>query len=368
MTKKSQHNTVDTFDLLPVGTERDCWFDNAKAFLILLVVIGHMSEDLVSGCHFTDGVPAWLSTLFKSIYVIHMPVFLIVSGRFAKNRIDKNDWVSVVNKLLVPYLVLQTVMMLFIGLTAFSSLSNFSYLSPLFGCWYIFTIMIYQFITPHLKKFKALFAISLVVAIGSQFAYGIPMGGFMRVLTYYPFFLFGYYSNNWDLSFCKKTWFRIISVMAFVTLFMFVWLKPHWFKAEALTLKRVYSVIATYFGDPTELKFLLLTLFRYAAGFTFFFFTLGISPTRKTFLSYTGQYSVYIYTLHLFVVVLIRTLEKKYGILDFFNTDFKAAIYILCSVPLSMFLSSAPVRKAMGWLSAPKFDLRKLIKQLTEDK
>ncbi|MBE5921294.1 MAG: hypothetical protein E7269_00850 [Lachnospiraceae bacterium] len=347
--------------------ERDYWFDNAKAFLIIFVVLAHLSEDLIVYTDFSTGDPLWLNTLYKSIYVFHMPVFLIVSGRFAKKRIDNNDWISVINKLVVPYIVLQTVMMFFYSFTGYASVSRFSYFSPLFGVWYIITIAVYQLITPHLKKLKGLFVIALIVAIVVQFGEAVPFGGFMRLFTHYPFFLLGYYTSGRDLKFCKKPWFRVLSVLAFIALFVSVWMLPEYFKVGALTLKRVYSGLTGYFYDLTQAEFLAFTLIHYLVGFAFFFFTLGISPTKKTFFSYIGTQSTYIYMLHLFFIIFSRSLAQRFDFLDIFNSDIKAAMYVFAGIPLAFLLASPPVRKAMRWLVAPKFDLKKLVKKITED-
>ncbi|MGT2357153.1 acyltransferase family protein [Staphylococcus aureus] len=58
--------------------ERDYFFDNARAILILLVVFGHMLQPYTSG-------DKYLSALYLVIYSFHMPTFLFISGYFAKN-------------------------------------------------------------------------------------------------------------------------------------------------------------------------------------------------------------------------------------------------------------------------------------------
>lgn len=355
-------------DKQPVALkERDNWFDNAKAILIAIVVIGHMAEALIVSASWTDGTPKWLDALYKSIYVFHMPVFMAISGRFARGRIDRNDWIGVINKLIAPYVVVQTVMMVFYSFTGYGSVSNFSYMSPLFGIWYIITIAVYQLITPHLKKIKGLFLISLVVAVVIQFGHAVPKGGFMRLFTYYPFFLFGYYFFQGDkLNFCKKIWFRVISVVAFIVLFGVVITESHYFKVGALTLKRVFTNIQDFYPYITELKFLVYTLLHYAVGFVFFFFLMGIAPTKKKFFSNIGKYSTYIYLLHLFFIVFVNAMDKRYGILDNVNTDIRAIIWLCLSIPMCFALVSRPVRRLTSWMVSPDFDLKRLVSQLKE--
>ena len=62
---------------------RDFWFDNAKAFLIILVVVGHMATGEYSPESET------LKNIGKFIYWFHMPVFMIISGRFSRGRVER---------------------------------------------------------------------------------------------------------------------------------------------------------------------------------------------------------------------------------------------------------------------------------------
>ena len=58
---------------------REYKFDNLKILLILLVVLGHIIEPFYK-----------LNTLYLIIYAFHMPVFVYISGYFAKgNKIIK---------------------------------------------------------------------------------------------------------------------------------------------------------------------------------------------------------------------------------------------------------------------------------------
>ena len=62
------------------GKERIWYWDTVKFIMILLVVIGHFAERIMS---FDD--PAFLSVkLF--IYSFHMPIFIFIFGLFFKER------------------------------------------------------------------------------------------------------------------------------------------------------------------------------------------------------------------------------------------------------------------------------------------
>ncbi|MBQ6315226.1 MAG: acyltransferase family protein [Mogibacterium sp.] len=57
-------------------------YDNVKAFLIFLVVIGHMTTDYVSDSHMVRWITLW-------IYTFHMPAFIFISGLVHKHYITE---------------------------------------------------------------------------------------------------------------------------------------------------------------------------------------------------------------------------------------------------------------------------------------
>ena len=75
--------------------QRDYLFDNYKAFLILLVVIGHFIEPAYNN-------NTLLYTLKWLIFSFHMPAFIFISGYFSKRELP---FLTLVRKLLVPYVI-----------------------------------------------------------------------------------------------------------------------------------------------------------------------------------------------------------------------------------------------------------------------
>ena len=57
-------------------------YDNVKALLIFLVVIGHMTTDYVSDSHMVRWITLW-------IYTFHMPAFIFISGLVHKHYITE---------------------------------------------------------------------------------------------------------------------------------------------------------------------------------------------------------------------------------------------------------------------------------------
>lgn len=77
---------------------RNPWIDYLKAFAIYLVIVGHMMTNCMS-----KGSELKVTGI---IYFIHIPLFLIISGCLVKDkRIDRNFWIGLIKRFLVPYTV-----------------------------------------------------------------------------------------------------------------------------------------------------------------------------------------------------------------------------------------------------------------------
>lgn len=347
---------------------RDFRFDNAKAFLIITVVVGHLAELLLSTVSFSqDRNPVWLSVLYKCIYIFHMPAFMIISGRFAKRRIDSNDWVTVFNKIIIPYLLIQTFMMLFYNTVNYQSTSNFSYLKPLFGLWYLLGIGLYQIITPQifkvLKRKELLLPISLAVAILLSFQEKPFYGNFQRFVNYYPYFVFGYLTATKEFEFCKKVFFKLLSVFGFTGLVLLIINFPTMFQVPITNGKRVYTEILK-FADFSPSQFLIFLIIKYLLGFIIFFFVLGIVSSKKNIFTPLGKDSTYVYILHCFIIVALTALSKHYGILNFCEIELFALLICMSGIPISFLLVSKPIKKISSWLFVPNFDIRLIVKHL----
>lgn len=345
-----------------ISKQRDYWFDNAKAYLIILVFMGHICECLIKTVPFEGGTPIWLNDLFKYIYVFHMPVFMIISGRFAKGRVDRNDWVVSINKLIVPYIAVQFFMMLFYCVIGYSKVTYTSFFSPGYGLWYIFVLGIYQMVTPHLlKNFRKkwlLFPVSvilMIILLYQRYPFPTPIP---RIINFYSFFIFGYLTANYSFDFCKKTIFRILSAFAFIGLFVAINYDSV-LEVALLSGKRTYIQYYNLLGISKP-ELLIITIVRYLAGFLFFLFVMGISPVKKHIGTKLGTNSTYIYILHLFIVVALTALGKSHHILDFCANEVFAVILLILTIPVSYLLVSSPVVKATKWLVSPEFSLKKI--------
>lgn len=104
---------------------RDLSFDYLKGILIFFVILGH-------SIIYINGVDCYYDPLWKSIHSFHMPLFVLLSGYFFKNRTDISFWNCVkkqFNRLLLPQI---TFVILGLVLIPFCW-SKFSYLIAIDG-------------------------------------------------------------------------------------------------------------------------------------------------------------------------------------------------------------------------------------------
>lgn len=166
---------------------RDMRMDNIKALLIILVVLGHALElFLKSGS---------VKTIYKLIYSFHMPLFIFISGYFAKFNIKK-----ILIGLAVPYVVFQSIYIFYVDyILDIKKNVSFSYSQPYWIMWYMMAMIVWSLSVPiislgnrwiHALMVAAAFALS--IAVGYVHTIGMKYT-LSRIFVYFPFFMLGHY-------------------------------------------------------------------------------------------------------------------------------------------------------------------------------
>lgn len=331
--------------------QRDYWYDNAKAFLVTLVIVGHLTT--------TDIAPSreWVDNLAKFIYFFHMPVFMIISGRFSRGRIERREYGKAICQILIPYLILETGIILIYSALNIKQ-SNFAYIYPMFGLWYLFVLFIYLVITPTFLKLRHPMILALLAVLLSLFLPSTLYGGFHRALTFYPFFLFGYFTSKMDFSFCKRWWFRLISFLFFVALLISLLLWGDRFVFQIFNLRVAYGEL-----EKNQLLVIGEYIVHYALSFVCFFAFMGITPSKKTFFSYIGIHSFYVYGLHLFFIITLRELFEPVPL----SNNVWVILYLFSGILLAFILASPPIRRLGRPFIEPKVNFRRIVETLPLD-
>ncbi|MDM8300171.1 acyltransferase family protein [Collinsella tanakaei] len=160
-------------------------FDNIKGVLIVLVVIGHFMHPV------HNDNPA-ISAGFDIIYLFHMPLFVFMSGLFAKGAY--RDGHLNVNRI-ISYLVLgiayQAAIILINGSELLPKLFQFTS-AP----WYLIAMAWWYAATPLLARMRPAMGIGISCAIALAWGAVDLSDGLLaisRTLTFLPWFACGYY-------------------------------------------------------------------------------------------------------------------------------------------------------------------------------
>ncbi|WP_208868363.1 acyltransferase family protein [Microbispora triticiradicis] len=132
---------------------RDPLLDNAKFLAIVLVVSGHLVEDL-------RDVPA-AHALYFYVYLFHMPLFIVISGYLSRNfTFSAGKARKLISGLAVPYVIFEV---------AYSLPRYFLYgkleislLDPYYLTWFLMSLFLWRLSTPVWQQLRH----PLVVAVG----------------------------------------------------------------------------------------------------------------------------------------------------------------------------------------------------------
>ena len=164
---------------------RDYLFDNYKALLIFLVVLGHFAE-----AGKDNEILHWLKWL---IFSFHMPAFIFISGYFSKK---KTSFVQLIRKLAVPYLVFEVLYYL-LYIFILHKETRLYLLYPKFTLWYLMALFVWKLVTPLVMKipFHLIIAVAAGLWVGSS---GLDDNflSLPRILAFYPFFLLGVHTGR----------------------------------------------------------------------------------------------------------------------------------------------------------------------------
>lgn len=163
---------------------REAFFDNAKLFLIFLVVFGHLIQPLITES------PVIL-TMYQFIYLFHMPAMILLTGFFAKG-IGKLGYVSnLMRKLLLPYLLFQLIYSSYFYYTGSEGWDT-PLFYPHWSLWFLLSLFSWHILLIFFKKIPPFFGIFLAVILGLLVGYIDTIGhtySISRTFVFFPFFL-----------------------------------------------------------------------------------------------------------------------------------------------------------------------------------
>ncbi|MBM9459316.1 acyltransferase family protein [Nocardioides sp. zg-536] len=318
---------------------RDPWLDNAKAGLVLLVVVGHAWEMLP-----LDG-PA--GHLYDFLYLWHMPAFVFLSGYLSRSfAYDSRRMWQLVSTLLVPYLLFEGLLGWFRLQLGDEELQDL-WLDPHFPMWYLLALVVWRLATPVLRPLPgaALVAVGLCLASGFLADDWARWLDLPRLLGFLPFFVLGLKTTPETLQRLRGRVPVLLGLAAGAVVAVVAVNLEHW-SERAHLYYRTYDAMET-----SETGSMLVRLVMIGVGLLGTYAWLTLVPRVDGWFTRMGAATMVVYLFHGFAVKwldyseLMTRLEGRPWLGMVVATAFGAGLALL--------LGSPPVRRLLGHVVDP---------------
>lgn len=299
-------------------------WDNARFLLMFCIVSGHMIETLRSSSN-----AAYL--IYVYVYLFHVAALLLISGFFSRPDLNHKTVRSVV-QLVVLWLIWEVIFTIVYHYTENAEISPDELIVPSWGLWFLLTLASLRVLLPIMARMRWPFLTSLGLAlaagivpeIGTEFSAS-------RTLFFLPFFVLGWLAKErgwatreWFLH--PKTIWRVAAGGLFVVVGLVLlavpdledrWRLDKWAlgrasyrdllepgKSSMIDVLRPLGV-----GENEMLTDFVGIIIRtgimgIAAAMTLAL--LILVPRRELWRSRMLTRTLYVYLLHIFIIVLLR--------------------------------------------------------------
>lgn len=325
------------------------FWDNARYACIVLVVLGHAIQRLT---YDSDIAMA----LYLSFYAFHMPAFAIIAGYFSKSAPpSRKQMARVITDILVPYVVFELLWTL--TKWVFEGQANPNLTQPSWTLWFLLALGIFRLVLPYLALLRWPLAWSLLISVGAGYLPNVDSTfSLSRTLGFLPFFALGWWLREHDivdrlrLIDFRPWWLRAIAVLIFVIDGFVAWnWVAIWDDVDLATwffYVDSYAALGAHEWWAGGIRLLLI-----AIGLVLSVAFFALIPRGTHWWTRFGQYTMYVYLLHSFVLYPFR----ESGILrNAEPTWIWLPAVIVLSVAIALALATKPVR----WMFRPLIEPR----------
>jgi fucose 4-O-acetylase-like acetyltransferase len=331
---------------LPLTTaapkERVAYLDNARYWVMLLVVIGHTLTQfkVMDSAH---AVYVW-------IYAFHMPFFALISGYTARHYVgDFRQVRRIVSTLVVPYLITETALQL-ITRHYEGKPDHLMILSPQWLAWFLAALFIWRLTTPIWRALKYPIATSILISLVVGLIEVPNVLALPKVLGFLPFYVIGLHMNRARFERLSQTPVRIASVVFLTVTFIICYLYSRHWETDWLLWKQRYDE-APLGAGPLEGMFhrgeLLLL------GLVMTFAALSLVPRRRSWTTILGGRTFYCYLLHGYIILL---LEYQFDVFD--RIEHYGALAVIVSMIAAVVLANLLMVSVVSKVFRPIFEPR----------
>lgn len=309
--------------------ERNYLFDNLKALMLFLVIIGHILDPYI------ERQDSLYRYVMQYIYLFHMPMFAFITGYFTKNT--EKARATAVRKVLLPYLFWQLLYiataLLFIrlGLASYNTdVFKPSLLLPSSPLYYLLCVFVWKVLAADLQRlrFPVLFsfAAGLLISIVFDEAFHIGWGACFSLLI---FFVLGLLCTKEHVERIRRIPRPFAAAILAAAVIPAV-LLPYSFRNVRFTYESVG--LSPALGMGYRALFYLIAILMTGA-------LINLFPERKTIFSHIGVNAILVYAGSSFAAPALYLLFARFLPLTYSvwtnlagMTAFAAALVFFCSM------------------------------------
>jgi len=315
---------------------RNNLLDNAKYFLIFLVVFGHLIEPLIKDQEI-------IKIIYMFIYSFHMPAFVVISGMLSKADLQNTQVLKMIKSILIP-LIAFTILYETFDLIVEGTISHYTInLRPYWILWFLYSLFIWKLFLPIILNFKLSVLIVFFLALGAGYFESIGYFlGLSRTIYFFPFFILGYKLTPKVLIEIKEifnsnfgTILLLLTLLLNLSFFSFFYEMQH----EWLYGSFSYSKLGTEGLAASGMRILFYGVSTFATVSV-----LLLIPNGKNKHLIGGENSLYVYVWHGFFIKALSDLGAIYAIGEL-PIVVSLIIFFIISVILTKLLSSNFIAK-----------------------
>lgn len=320
------------------ASSRSPLFDNARALLILIVVMGHALEGLLSREPLARG-------LYAAIYLWHIPAFAFLSGHLSSEQLDAKALRGMAGSVLLPLIIFQILYCAFDVFVRGQPFKSEWLYTPNWILWFLLSLLFWRLLLPLVMRFRAplLEVIAFALVAGAVSFIGYPLS-LSRTLVFFPFFVAGHLLLREQFTQTPRRSLRLGAALIFAALLAWALLIAAGVVASPNTQwlygSSSYDKLGVSLTTGGLIRFLLSGAALLSLGA--FFVLCPRGPTRLTGF---GARSLAPFLLHGFVV----RAAQHFGWFDALHDSLGVAsvpVALLLSLALGLLLGARPIVRA----------------------
>ncbi|MGZ9584812.1 acyltransferase family protein [Paenibacillus marinisediminis] len=307
---------------------------NLRFLLIVTVFVSNAIEPLIYR------IPE-MKAIFLWIYTFHMPLFVGVTGYFARRSLTGPAGNRVLIQIALQYIIFQSIYSFF-DYTLFQVPgTKHSFFVPFLLLWFLVGHVIWRLLMRLFIHWKVRYPVLLSIVLGILVGF-IPVSGtwlaLSKTFVYFPFFIIGYSWNfNWFRSH-MHVWKRLtgaaISALLLVGMFYAApYMEPSWLM-NSMTFRELGWL-------SSDLHPIVYRLCIYGIEFIAAAAFLAWVPQRTCAVTDLGKRTLYVFLIHGFIV----RFAEYFGLYNNIHDGLGCALLILASIGFTVMLAHPNVKR-----------------------